>query len=206
MSPVLSRLMAAAAGVLRNCRPRYTRDEESYFDELASALSDMEGEAAGPVVVTSDAHVVTCRCCGEELDVDTDFDTLSASGRHMVLTLTCSHERETDVRYVLASEAAGPVDIDEPVATMADEPIGLREAFAAGAEYMRRSSRIVHDEVPAIGSAYQSGRDFVRVPRMEMPDAERITAAAAGYVEGLSGPSGDIEEPGADPRMTGGAS
>lgn len=71
--------MAAAAGVLRNCRPRYTRDEESYFDELASALSDMEGEAAGPVVVTSDAHVVTCRCCGEELDVDTDFDTLSAS-------------------------------------------------------------------------------------------------------------------------------
>ena len=178
MSPVLSRLMAAAAGVLRNCRPRYTRDEESYFDELASALSDMEGEAAGPVVVTSDAHVVTCRCCGEELDVDTDFDTLSASGRHMVLTLTCSHDRETDVRYVLASEAAGPVDIDEPVATMADEPIGLREAFAAGAEYMRRSVQMVREDAPYCGTA-------IPLPRLVMPDAARIDAAAAGYVEGL---------------------
>lgn len=70
----------------------------------ANQINDaLDREAAGPVVVTSDAHVVTCRCCGEELDVDTDFDTLSASGRHMVLTLTCSHERETDVRYVLAS-------------------------------------------------------------------------------------------------------
>lgn len=169
-----ARMVEAAAGVLRNCRPRYTRDEESYFDELASALSDMEGEAAGPVVVTSDAHVVTCRCCGEELDVDTDFDTLSASGRHMVLTLTCSHERETDVRYVLASEAAGPVDVDEPVGSTVDEPVGLREAFAAGAEYMRRSAQVVYEAAPYCGTTIQ-------LPRMLMPDAERIAAAADAY-------------------------
>lgn len=69
--------MAAAAGVLRNCRPRYTRDEESYFDDLASALTAME------------------------------------------------------------REAAGPVDVDEPAGTTADEPVDLREAFAAGADWMR---------------------------------------------------------------------
>lgn len=77
MSPVLSRLMAAAAGVLRNCRPRYTRDDESYLDELASALTEME------------------------------------------------------------REVAGPVDVDEPVGTTTDELVGLREAFAAGADWMR---------------------------------------------------------------------
>ncbi len=118
MSPALRDLMSAAAGVLRNCRPRYTRDDESYLDELASALTEME------------------------------------------------------------REAAGPVDIDEPVATMADEPIGLREAFAAGAEYMRRSVQMVREDAPYCGTA-------IPLPRLVMPDAERIDAAAAGYVEGL---------------------
>ena len=194
MSPALRDLMSAAAGVLRNCRPRYTRDEESYFDELASALSDMEGEAAGPVVVTSDAHVVTCRCCGEELDVDTDFDTLSASGRHMVLTLTCSHERETDVRYVLASEAAGPVDIDEPVGTTADTVTPLVAdpdcQWCAGAGYVHGDPDLgcpACDERQVIVDAFRAGAEYMRRSGATgvMPDAERIDAAAAGYVEGL---------------------
>lgn len=112
MSPALRDLMSAAAGVLRNCRPRYTRDDESYLDELASALTEME------------------------------------------------------------REAAGPVDIDEPVATMADEPIGLREAFAAGAEYMRRSAHLRLDT---------TGRYQV----VTLPDAERVTAAADAYARTL---------------------
>lgn len=66
------------------------------------------------------------------------------------------------------------------------EADALHDAFRAGAQYMRRETRSLAVVI--------------------MPDAERITAAAAGYVEGLSGPAGDTDEPGADPRMTGGAS
>lgn len=127
-----------------------------------------------------------CRHCDAELDVDNIDQVRALDGCKIKLWVGCG-ECERDTAFVLEREADA-----------------LHDAFRAGAEYMRRSSRIVHDEVPAIGSAYQSGRDFVRVPRMEMP--ERIDAAAAGYVEGLSGPAGDTDEPGADPRMTGGAS
>lgn len=202
MSPIVSRLMSAAAAVLRNCKPRYTRDEESYFDELASALSDMEGEAAGPVVVTSDAHVVTCRCCGEELDVDSDFDSLAARGQYMILTLTCSHEHETSIRYVLASEAAGPVDIDEPVGTTADTVTPLAAdpdcQWCAGAGYVHGDPDLgcsACDERQVIVDAFRAGAEYMRRSAhlrltgryqvVTLPDAERIDAAAAGYVEGL---------------------
>lgn len=66
------------------------------------------------------------------------------------------------------------------------EADALHDAFRAGAEYMRRETRSLAVVI--------------------MPDAQRIDAAAAGYVAGLSGPAGDTDEPGADPRMTGGAS
>lgn len=74
-------------------------------------------------------------------------------------------------------------DVDEPVGTTADEMVAeagiivaeqaaIRDAFAAGAEYMRRSAHLRLDS---------TGRYQV----MTLPDAERVAAAVSGYVEGL---------------------
>lgn len=190
MSTPLDRLLSAARSAVRNVRGRYQTEEPDYMDGLASALGQYEQAVRHPgyqadidpdVVVTSDAHVVTCRCCNEELDADADFDSLAARGQYMILTLTCSHEHETSIRYVLASEAAGPVDIDEPVGTTADTvtPLvadpdcqwckgRLADAFCAGAEYQRKYVLAAGAEVP-----------------LRLPGEVGLLAAAAGYVEDL---------------------
>lgn len=59
-----------------------------------------------------------------------------------------------------------------------DERQVIVDAFRAGAEYMRRSAQVVYESAPYCGTTIQ-------LPRMLMPDAERIDAAAAGYVEGI---------------------
>lgn len=100
--------------------------------------------------------------------------------------------RDSEGEGIIAELLSGLRDLGEP-----GECVTLVDAFRAGAEYMRRSAQVVYEGAPYCGTTIQ-------LPRMLMPDAARIDAAAAGY--GLSGPAGDTDEPGADPRMTGGAS
>lgn len=203
MSTPLDRLLSAARSAVQHVRGRYQTDEPDYMDGLASALGQYEQAVRHPgyqahidpdVVVTSDAHVVTCRCCNEELDADADFDSLAARGQYMILTLTCSHEHETSIRYVLASEAAGPVDIDETVGTTADTVTPLVAdpdcQWCAGAGYVHGDPDLgcpACDERQVIVDAFRAGAEYMRRSGATgvMPDAERIDAAAAGYVEGL---------------------
>lgn len=175
MSTPLDRLLSAARSAVQHVRGRYQTEEPDYMDALASALGQyvqanraeqmrvaVTACAAGASVLDRARELVALHDDGEPRDT-------SLEGR---LALACA--------VVDLDESLSSLDalVDGPIGAAAGEPIGLREAFAAGAEYMRRSAQVVYEAAPYCGTT-------IKLPGMLMPDAERIDAAAVGYVEGI---------------------
>lgn len=151
-----ARLIAAARQCVRVWRPGRDSEGDGIVGEMMSALRDLDAAYIDePVGITAD--IVVAEACGRP----------GCEWRERLPEVAAEYPRWGNGR--------GWVNAPDEVCPPCDELRVIRDAFRAGAEYMRRSTS-ARVEPP--------GPHWARITA---PDAERVDAAAAGYVEGLVG-------------------
>lgn len=172
------RLASAARDAVQHVKGRRSTDEPDYMDALASALgqyeqaaryrADLEKRLLDAGLALVDLHDEEGEPKDGSLERRLDIACAVCELAESIAELSTLNGIEAP-----AGTTAEFVQIDASTLLETYDAGAMLDAFAAGAEYMRRSARVAHTpHVPRAAGA-----------RVILPDAGQVQAAGVGFLE-----------------------